>query len=174
MPPIGNDSIAILTRFPGPVKLHQSHKQVLQVLALFAIFVLGGATMIRGGFAHGWLVLVGSVVASVLLAALLILRATHSITFDSDGFETARLFNRPRRRWRDVSDFVAADMPPPGRQRFVLYNSASIGSPRVSKIAMAAAGRNTILPGTFGLTADELAWLMTQWRERALTSVDLK
>ncbi len=30
------------------------------------------------------------------------------------------------------------------------------------------AGRNAIIPDTFGLSADDLASLMTQWRARAL------
>jgi hypothetical protein len=170
MPAIDNDSRAILARFPGPVKLYQSHKKELQILALFAIFVLGGVVMIRGNNAHGRFVLVISAVACVLFAVLLILYAPRSITLDRDGFKISRIFYSSRRRWRDVSAFVAADLPPPGQKRFVAYNSLSVGSRRVSKNAMAIAGRNALLPGTFGLTADELVWLMTQWRERALTT----
>jgi hypothetical protein len=53
-------------------------------------------------------------------------------------------------------------------QKMVAYDDVKVAGRAVAKLNIALAGHNTALPDTYGLSAAELARVMTQWRERAL------
>ena len=48
------------------------------------------------------------------------------------------------------------------------YNDLKRSSSRLAKMNVAIVGRDAAIPDTYGLSADALAQLMAQWRERAL------
>jgi hypothetical protein len=160
------DAATILSSFPGPVTLYRSRKKWLLLLAISTALAFGGALMIRDGPAQGWFVLV-FFAAGALISAVMLLPGASALVLDHDGFEINSLFRRSRTRWQDTSGFVA-DHVPRAPQRFVLYDDARISTWRSSKIAVALAGHNGMLPDTFGLSADDLAWLMAGWRQGAL------
>jgi hypothetical protein len=50
----------------------------------------------------------------------------------------------------------------------VVYDDTTQSTKSLARINIAIVGRNAGLPDTYGLSADDLARLMAQWRERAL------
>jgi hypothetical protein len=49
-----------------------------------------------------------------------------------------------------------------------VYDDVNVSTKRIAKFNVGIVGRNAALPDTYGLSADNLAQLMVQWRERAL------
>jgi hypothetical protein len=160
----------ILARFPGPVTLHPSLKRWGLIFAGSALFAIGGEWMIRSGAFGGWLVLIffGAV---TVIAAVAMLPGAGALTLDAAGFEVTSLYRHSRTRWQEASDFTAARIPP-SRQRFVVFNHTRTGR-RLAAVNKFIAGRSASLPDTYGLSSDDLAQVMTQWRERAAATVEL-
>jgi hypothetical protein len=157
---------AILSRFPGPVTRYPSRKKWLFVLATSVLFSVGGTLMIRQGDAMGWAVLIFFGLG-VVIATAAMLPGAGSLTLDHDGFEVTSLFRRHQTRWQDSAGFQAARLPP-APQKWVVYDDLRQSTKSIAKFNVGLAGRNAALPDTYGLSADDLAQLMAQWRERAL------
>jgi hypothetical protein len=160
----------ILAGFPGPVTLHPSLRRWGLIFAGSALFAIGGEWMIRSGAFGGWLVLIffGAV---TVVAAVAMLPGAGALTLDATGFEVISLYRRSRTRWQEASDFTAVRIPP-SRQRFVVFNNRQVNR-KLARINTFIAGRNASLPDTYGLSPDDLARVMTQWRERAAATVGL-
>jgi hypothetical protein len=122
--------------------------------------------MIRGGDLEGWLVLIFFGLVAVVGAGAM-LPGAGGLILDRDGFGVTSLFRRHRTRWQDATGFQAARIPP-ARQSFVVYDDATQSKKSLAKINVGIVGRNAALPDTYGLSADDLAQLMAQWRERTL------
>jgi hypothetical protein len=157
---------AILRSFPGPVTLYPARRKLLLLLFGCAVFDAIGIKMVADGASWGWPGLIffglGTVVAAVMLvpgAALLVL--------DRDGFQTTSLFRRRQTCWQDVSGFAPVSIPP-SMLKLVAYDDVKVAGRTVARVNSVLAGRNTALSDTYGLSAAELARVMTQWRERAL------
>jgi hypothetical protein len=157
---------AILSRFPGAVTLYPSRKKWLLVLVGSALFAVGGFWMIKTGDGRGWLVLIFFGLAAVVAAAAM-LPGAGGLALDRDGFEATNLFRRHRTLWQDSTGFQAARIPP-ARQMWVVYDDVTQSTRSIAKFNVGIVGRNAALPDTYGLSADDLAQLMTQWRKRAL------
>jgi hypothetical protein len=156
---------SIVARFPGPAALYPSRRKWLLVFAGCALFVAGGAGMIASGEQTGWFVLIvfGLFAAT---AAVMLLPGAGSLTLDGEGFETVSLFRRRRARWQDVTEFKVVRIPP-SMQRMVVYDDRTLTG-GIAKLNAAIAGKGAGLPDTYGLSADEIARLMSSWRDRAL------
>jgi hypothetical protein len=172
---------AILARFPGPVTLRVSRLKWFAVLAGGLGFVAIGVFMLRGdiGGVDRWDVLIAwaclvffGLVA--LVAAVMLLPGAGSLTLAAEGFETCNLFRRFRTPWQQASDFTVGEYDAQEGwlarpQRLVVYDdSRCVGA--LADLNRRMLGRNGALPDTYGLSYDDLARLMTQWRERALTA----
>jgi hypothetical protein len=164
--PSATDAAEILARFPGPLTLYPSRKKWLLVLAGSALFAVGGFWMIKTGDARGWLVLIFFGLAAAV-AAVAMLPGAGALTLDAQGFEATNLFRRHRTRWQDTTGFQAARIPP-ARQMWVVYDDITQNKKSIAKFNIGIVGRNAALPDTYGLSADDLAQLMAQWRGRAL------
>jgi len=103
----------------------------------------------------------------VIVAAVAMLPGAGALTLDAEGFEARNLFRRHRSRWQDTSGFQAARIPP-AQQKLVVYDDVTQSAKTLAQINVGIVGRNAALPDTYGLSADDLAQLMAQWRERAL------
>lgn len=102
-----------------------------------------------------------------VLGAIMLLPGANSLRLDADGFEVEHLFRKKRYRWDDVSGFamrnvgqyddklVSFDTPPEVRRN--LWD----------RINGALIGKSAYLPGTYGMPADDLAKLMTDWKNSA-------
>lgn len=70
-------------------------------------------------------------------------------------------------RWSDLSGFTAARMPPAGTP-IVAFDYAPAGGAMLANANSRLIGRNWALPDQFDLAPQELASLLSGWRERAL------
>ncbi len=163
----GNKVADFLSRFPGPVTLHPSRKKWLLVFLGGAVFSAGGILMIRSGETVGWAVLVFFALVAIVAAAVM-LPGAGRLVLDRAGFEAKVLFRGYRKRWSDTRGFVATTIPGPGNTRLVAYDDLTQGGGMMNDLNVAITDRNAALGDTFGLSADDLARLMEQWRERAL------
>jgi len=160
------DPVQTLARFPGPVTLYPSRRKWLLIFAISALFTAGGTWMITSGDASGWFVVIFFGLG-LIVAALAMLPGAGALMLDSDGFGVTNLFRHHRTHWQDTSGFAAARIPP-ARQPMVVYDDTTQSAKSLARINIAIVGRNAGLPDTYGLSAADLAQLMTQWRERAL------
>jgi hypothetical protein len=171
--------VAIVARFPGPVRLDGTPRKKLALLAIPSVLtVLFAVMLVRAPvrvpldwpftlFAMGMIGLFGWLAIG---AAILLRRPIWwSLLLDADGFEvySVLLFRPMRLHWRDVSEF---------RIRYVYGTSQFYGGREMATFEVPGArhgGRGTrILPDSYGLSEDDLAWLMNEWRARALARLD--
>jgi hypothetical protein len=160
------DITKILSRFPGPVTLYPSRIKWLLVFTASALFAVGGFWMTKTGDGSGWFVLIFFSLGA-LIAAAAMLPGAGGLTLDRDGFDITSLFRRHRTRWRDAAGFEAARIPR-AHQKMVVYDDITQSTKSIAKLNVGLVGRNSGLPDTYGHSADNLAQLMAQWRERAL------
>jgi hypothetical protein len=164
--PTGDNAVDILARFPGPVTLYPSRRKWGLVLLGAAIFTAGGIWMIQRGDSAGWYVTIFFGLGT-LIAIAVMLPGAGRLTLDQDSFEAKTLFRGYRIRWADTRGFEAKRIFPPLGQRLVVYDYLPKHGP-LNAINVSIAGRNAGLGDNYGLSADNLARLMAQWRERAL------
>lgn len=167
----GRDVDAIMGRFPGPVTLHVGRLKFLGLLAASLGFVATLLYMLEDGALSpsatlkAWL---GIAVFGMcaLVAAVMLLPGAGSLTLGVDGFERVTLFMTFRKPWRQVGNFTVVQYPVRrGRTiRFVGYDDVAL-APDNRNYQMS--GRNASLPDTYGLSHEDLASLMSQWRARA-------
>jgi Bacterial PH domain len=169
----------LLRRFPAPVILYPSKRRWLFMLVGNGAFVALGIWMISDptsfdqthraippaliawfGIAFFGLGLIASIV--MLTPKLSYLR------LDADRLTIRNLLRTSRMRWEDVDDFAAIDMPGPRKILRVGYNKRTRAQRAMGRANMALIGRNSALPDTYGLKAEDLARLMSLWRARAV------
>jgi hypothetical protein len=158
---------AILGKFPGPVTLYVSWRKKLLGLALSLGFAGFCAYILVTGFVSGWydtmmawisVAFFGALAVRALI--LLLVPSGASLTLDADGFEVCGVFLYRRTAWRDVRG-VRVEKSGDDTHLTVMYDVLSAGAPKVAKA----------LPANYGLSRDDLAWLMGEWRQRALTPI---
>ena len=100
------------------------------------------------------------------------LPGSSSLTLAADGFELRNLFQRSRTSWHEVTEFRVMELDEgagrfSGMGRVVSYESRTSGiRPGLERHGPTMV--RTMLPGQYRLPKEDLAWLMTQWRSRAL------
>jgi hypothetical protein len=173
---------AILARFPGPVTLKPGRLTWLALSAGSLVFVAICIFLLiarPNGFG-GTDVLITSLCilffgAGALVGLAQLLPGFGGLVLSADGFDELSFYRRVHTPWSMASRFVATETPDLdpeprgslGRNRVVGYeHSADIGV--LADLHRQLTGRSTTLTDNYGLTCEELAWLMTQWRERAL------
>lgn len=159
----------LLARFPGPLTLHSSKTKWLVALAVCAIFVVGGASLLTGeqrtwARLAGWISLIFFGLG-LLVSAGMLLPGASSLTLHDEGFEIVHLYRRTALTWRAASGFEARRV---GLQKIVVYDDAGNLKDSLAKVNASLVGRNSGLGDTYGLSADDLAALLRQWRKRAL------
>lgn len=161
----------VLSRFPGPVTLYPSRARQIKALAGGALFaVMGGILIATEDGLAGWLCIALSGIGTIV-AAISMLPGANSLTLDKDGFNSTALFRiRNRSRWQDVTNFqaLAAFPPAPADVKLVWYNDSQWNGWKLAKFDTAMFGYNAMLGDTYGMSAEELAQLMAQWRNRAV------
>jgi hypothetical protein len=164
---------AILAKFPGPVTLHVTLNRRLIGL----LFGIGGLALFvwfwitPGGYrASYWYMEPLGILffASFTIRAviLLIFPSCASLTLAADGFEIGHVFHRSSRSWREVSAFRVETryLARYGPYPHVMYDVLDSGTAR-------RRAKKKIVPEAFGrprLHGEVLAWLMNEWRRRAL------
>jgi hypothetical protein len=77
-----------------------------------------------------------------------------------------RVFRRRRSRWADVMNFVPEAMPLSSK-KLLGYDDVNQRRKMMGELNVGLTGRNSVLPDNYGLALEDLARLMTPWRERA-------
>jgi hypothetical protein len=150
----------ILACFPGPVRLKRPRWKNLLIFIVFGLLAVKGiGDPVKFKM---WLPLIcfGPVAVFNLLA---LLPWANALTLRRDRLQWSHGFIRWSVPWGDANDFTVFGSGRYARTAFKDY--------RKSAGRMSALGsRLFVLSHTFGRTPDELAALLTQWRERALTA----
>ena len=137
------------------------------MLIICGLFTALGVRMVPNAGAEAWFVLMvfglGAIIGGVML-----LPGAGMLRLDRDGFETTSLFRRHGFLWQAVKGFEAIRISH-SMTKMVVYDDINLSGRTLAKFNAAIAGRNAGLPDTYGLSAADLADVMTRWRERALT-----
>jgi hypothetical protein len=159
---------AILRTFPGPLTLYPSRRKWILMLLGGAVFDAIGIAMVADGESWGWFGLIFFGLCTIG-AAVMLLPGAASLELDRDGFQATTLFRHHRTRWRDATGFEPVSIPP-SMQKMVAYDDVNAASRALANLNVAIASHNSALPDTYGLSAADLARVMTQWCEQALAS----
>ena len=163
---------AILARFPAAVTLQASRGRFLGLLAgslgfvAALMFMLQHGVISPSGAFKAWLG-IAFFGAGALVAVVMLLPGAGSLTLRADGFDRVTLFMTLRTPWQQVGNFGVSELPTRrgGRMRLVGYDDGDLPGDNFSR---RTTGRNAALPDTYGLSHEDLARLMNQWRARAL------
>jgi hypothetical protein len=161
----------MIDRFSEPLILHPSRTKWILFLAGSVTFVAVEVWLLatqRDNSAITWFGVFGFAAASIVFATNLI-PGSSSLTLDMDGFKIKQFYKVRRTPWQNVTNIHAGNIPP-SILKTVRYNDSGLSVRKLARLGTAALGYNAILPDTYGMTADELAVLMTKWRERSLAS----
>jgi hypothetical protein len=165
---------AILARFPGPVTLRVSRLKMLALLAGSLAFVVGGILLIVFVKDDPEAVIAGMACvlffgACAVIGAVMLLPGAGSLTLDVGGLEVCSLFRRNRIAWPQASRFTVATLSLPGGNKKPMVGYDHDGLKGFgADFSRDKIGRNAALPDSYGLPLEDLARLLTEWRERAL------
>jgi hypothetical protein len=175
-----HDSVGnILLRFPGPIMLRPSLNRCSILLLGYAAGMGLGFLEVVLGDDIGWLGALGiqpswlgwflvATFGAMMLAGVFAPRI-RSLRLDQDGFEIVSFIRRRSVRWSDVDHFEAIEPYP-----WMKVVAFDISNARKGLSALFLSGHTHALDDTFGLHAADLAMLMKEWRERALSSNTLQ
>ena len=165
----------LLHRFPGPVELAAGRRKFAFLAVASAIF--GGVSLwflqheTLGWFAAMiiWVGVIACVAAVPLMIMLIFLGSR--LRLDAKGLTITHAWRSQFTRWADSSVFEVATLPIPEASQattLIVYDDATNRSTTLAGINARMTGRGSALPDTYGLSHDELAWLLNRWREQAL------
>ena len=156
----------LLARFPGPLALTPSRGKWFVVMLVGLAFTATGLFLMPRNEMMTWFcVIFFGFVAAV--AIIMLIPGAGGLTLNRDGFEVTSLFRSHFVTWADATDFLAGRIPPAAK-KMVLYNHAGAKNSTLGKLNAGLVGRNGAIPDTYGMSADALASLLAQWRERAV------
>src|ERR1700755_2406343 len=165
--PIQDKVGEILSLFPGPVTLYPSlNKWVMAMLSSAALAAVG-MLMILTNNAFGWF-LVACFGPGTLAAVVAMSSGASALELDRQGFEVTRMYRRTSFDWHSTYSFDVAKLPR-SEEKLVVFDDANERDTLTARMNVGALGHNAALPDTYGMSAEELAHLMAQWRERAVT-----
>jgi hypothetical protein len=158
---------AILSRFPGPVTLAPSRTKWILILLGCAVFVAIALFAMQGNTFMRWggIAFFGTGMAVAIVG---LLPGASRLKLDREGFEFTALFRRHSVRWQAATGFEAVAIPPSGL-KMVVFDDAGAKGRALGKFSVSLVGRNSGVPDTYGMSAEDLAGLMAQWRERAVS-----
>ncbi|MGJ4931156.1 hypothetical protein ACQR1I_33845 [Bradyrhizobium sp. HKCCYLS2038] len=161
-------------QFPGPLTLHASRSRFLRLFGVSALFVAIGTGLLvhDGSNAKIWFSLLFFALCALVFATNL-LPGSASLTLDADGFRVKQFYFVRKSRWESVTNIHAgyllgAGYLPGLRTKVVRYIDTQWSGWRLARWETAKLGYNAALPDIYGMSADELAALMMQWRNRLL------
>jgi hypothetical protein len=138
------------------------------LLLLSCAGLAAGALTARKSDPINWIgiLLFGS---GVIVFSLLLLPGSAYLKLDSSGFTLCTLFRAHSTGWYEVDSFQVGRIA--GR-KMVVFNFSNLhpGQGVLRKLSSAVSGYEAGLPETYGLSAEELAAMMNDWRERARRS----
>jgi hypothetical protein len=157
----------LLSQFPKPLTLYPSRSKYFILFVVSALgFYMSVVLAKQDSTATIWFCVVFCTVCAIVFATYLV-PGSASLTLDADGFRVKQFYFVRKSRWQNVTSINVGDSPP-SRIKFVRYNDTQWSGWRLARWETAALGYNAMLPDTYGMSADDLAALMTHWRDRVL------
>jgi len=155
----------VLSRYPGPVELLPERLRWQIMLALSLTFVIVGLVLMMLGHRAGlWIVIAFGALA--LVPSMIALPGAAKLVLDRDGFRATSLYRGRYVPWEETSEFQVAELARGGHHVVVYEDSGASDQVVLSKSRFA--GYNSALPDPFGMTPQELAFVLNEWRKRAL------
>lgn len=126
--------------------------------------------MIRGGDFWGWLV-AGFFALGVIVSVINLLPGSSYLRLDNEGFTTCSLFRTHTFRWFDVERFDVARI---STNKMVVFDfSDTYRKQEVGRrVATAVTGHEGALPESYGMSQEELAKLLNDYRRSAYLGND--
>ena len=124
----------------------------------------------------GWVTLIFFGLGALLITGKLLLSVTgfYGLTLDGEGFTVRGLKQNKRYLWVDVGDFDSLEISKLARRKLAMPYTKSLlvfndyRAPESRIKWLQPSGRNRALAESYEYSADELAVVMSVWRERAL------
>src|SRR5882724_3439764 len=154
---------------PSPeLILYPSRTKHLLFLLLCAAFAVGGVLMIRDDQGwEGWFV-VGVFGPGAAIFAVQLLPGASWLRLTPSGFCFCTLFRKSAFiDWASVSPF---GVTPISGNKMVVFSTEKGRRSRLAPVNIALTGETEALPDTYGRSAESLAKLLNEWRERASRS----
>ncbi len=129
-------------------------------------FTLEGAWLISRGDNIGWFASILFGLGCIVFILLLIPNSAY-LQISEKGFEVRSLFRNHFTPWEDVEEFGSGYI---GRNKLVIFNYSQNHNKYslVKKIGRSISGVEGALPDTYGKSAEELAELLNEWRDKFL------
>ena len=147
------------------VTLRPNRLKYLVILIVCAGFVVSGALNVPKNSLIGWIEIFffGS---NVIVFGVLLLPGSAYLKLDPTGFTICSLFQARKLCWHEVESFrVDTDR---GRKLVVFdFSKLHQGQEFARKVGLAISGYEAGLPDNYGLSPEELAATLNEWRERA-------
>jgi hypothetical protein len=163
---------AILARFPGPVTLYSSRKKWAFLLVFFLFWVGLGVFGFFSARAKPeatlgeWATVWGLIILGSSMALLSVLMMNSRLQLDKDGFLLMHPLGRRKCAWRDVADFISMPVTE-SLSSMVRFHHSDVEETGWHAKLKALTHLNSSLGDNFGLKAQDLADLMTEWKRRA-------
>ena len=161
----------ILASYPGPIELTPFVGRWRVILAFNLAFVVTGLILYLQGQQYGVYVAVAFGLLALPLT-MVALPGAAKLRIAQEGFTATVLYRGHLARWTDVSEFQIAQMARTG-QYVLVYDDASLAEGSHLLSGSRYAGRNSALPSTYGLSAEELARVLNHWRTRGLEATSV-
>ena len=160
----------LLAQFPGPVTIRTSGLKFGVLCAPLVVLVAFGVWKVWHWHPLGLkaqAILTGiyalPLALLIVLVTILHVKDMRRITLDSDGIAFHWPFGVQERRWNDVSRFVS-------RVVYVGFSDTSQPTGFLDKLSRVGSRGRRILINFFALGSNDLARLMTLWRERGVAA----
>lgn len=156
---------------PLPFTLYSKKSKSLVLLFACIAFMAGSIMIINEGRIIGW---VGAVFFGLCipLLAIQLYSGRSFLTVSEDGIEFCSLLRRCKLRWSDISKIGTYTIKHHGMPIITLvginFSDEYRLSSRMRAVSKALAGFEDGLPDTYGLRADELAYLLSYYHAERL------
>jgi len=152
--------------------LHSSKKKYLLLLAVSIIFTWAGMAMISDGETAGWLPFIFFGLG-ILVSIVTMLPGASYLRLSTEGYEVCSLFRKHTVKWRDIGPLGVGIS---SGNKMVVFDYSPSYTEHVSsrQLAKNMTGFEGALHDTFGMSAEELAEVMNEWRETCLQTVRIR
>lgn len=163
----------LLQKFPGPLDLRARRSKGVFFLIASALFAGASLWTLLDKDLGIWAKIalwpsVGFFGVGALIQLVITVQGA-SLRLQPDGFVVRQLWRRRFTRWSDTGPFTVVAVPP-AATKLVAFDDARAHATKLGTVNHALMGHTTGLPDSYGLSHEDLATLMNQWRERALAT----
>ena len=148
---------------PGDeIVLTVPRRKLAFLVVVGAVFTAGGAWMVAADVAAGWFIAV--FFGLCLLVGMALMIRPSRLRIDRTGMTSFHLWRSDRFEFADCSEFSTWRNPAAPSQRLVVFDWTGVRHRRLARLSATLAGRNSALPDTYGMNADELVHLLNERR----------